>query len=586
MKKPATVTLNHNPVLARALPAWRPRLVLMALLGGSLLLAGRALYLQGVKDDFLKAEGRSRYARTLEIPATRGRILDRNGDVLAVSTPVQSIWAIPADARLSPGQTRELASLLETDVQEINQRLDSNKGFVYLKRQISPGVAEKIATLNLPGIHQQTEYRRYYPGAAVTAHVVGFTGADDKGQEGIELAFQNSLAGKPGSHQVIKDRRGRVVEDVASLVPPENGGDVRLSLDSKIQYLAYSALNKAVQTYKAKAGGVVVLDARTGEVLALVNNPSYNPNNRESLSGAQLRNRALTDTYEPGSVMKPFIAALGLDRGKVRPATLIDTAPGRLTIGTATISDSHRHGVLSVTEVIQKSSNIGIAKIAFNFTPAEMWTYYDRLGFGHAPRLGFPGEAAGHMRPAKSWRPIEQATMSYGHGISVSLMQMATAYLALARNGDIAPISLTRLDEAPATGKVMFSAEVAKQVREMLELVTLPGGTATEAQVPGYRVGGKTGTAMKIEGGHYVKKYVASFVGIAPISNPRVIVAVMVDEPSGLKYYGGQVAAPVFSQIAGETLRALGVPPDAPLVPMQMARQQARQSRDDVRENM
>lgn len=553
----------RSPVLSEALPLWRSRFVLLCVIAGFLLLIGWAFYLQVLNSNFLQEKGASRYSRVIELSATRGRIMDRHGDALAVSTPVKSVWAIPEDARLQPAQARTLASLLEMDVRELNHKLASERDFVFIKRQIAPDVADKVTALNLPGINEQREYRRYYPAADATAHLLGFTGAEDKGQEGVELAFQDKLTGKPGSRRVIKDRRGQIVEDVESIKMPQEGKDITLAIDSKIQYLAYTNLRQAMLEHKAKAGGVVVLDAKTGEILALVNFPTYNPNNRERLAGAQLRNRALTDTFEPGSTMKPFTAAMALESGKYRPETVIQTAPGRLSIGSATIHDAHVHGLLTLNQVIQKSSNVGSVKIALTFTPQEMWGMFDSLGFGTPLRLGFPGEVSGRLRPAKSWRPIEQATMAYGHGISVTLMQLAHAYLAFARDGDLLPLSLLRVDTPLAAGKPVFSAQTAREVRAMLELVVLPGGTAIKAQVPGYRVGGKTGTAHKLEGRSYANKYVASFVGLAPISDPRLIVAVMVDEPTNGIYYGGDVAAPVFSRVMAGSLRTLGVAPDA-----------------------
>ena len=548
----------HSPLLSQALPVWRARLLLLALLAGFVALALYSLYLQSFNSGFLQEKGASRYSRVIELSATRGRITDRHGEALAVSTPVKSIWAIPEDAKLQPAQARELAGMLEMDVSELSQKLATGKEFVYVKRQIAPDVAEKIAALNLPGIHDQREYRRYYPSADVTAHMLGFTGAEDIGQEGIELAFQNALAGKSGERRVIKDRRGQIVEDVGSTKVPQDGKDVTLALDSKIQYLAYANLHQAITDNKAKAGGIVVLDAKTGEVLALVNAPTYNPNNRVGLAGAQLRNRALTDIFEPGSTMKPFVAAMALESGKFSPETTIQTAPGYLKIGKATIHDSHMHGILTVSQVIQKSSNVGAAKMALTFPSQVMWSMFDSLGFGTPLRLGFPGEVSGRLRPAKTWRPIEQATMAYGHGISVTLMQLAHAYLAFARDGDLVPLSLTRMDAPPLAGKQVFSAQTAREVRAMLELVVLPGGTAPKAQVAGYRVAGKTGTAHKLNGHAYINKYVASFVGFAPASDPRLIVAVMIDEPSTGVYYGGDVAAPVFSRVMAGRLRTLG----------------------------
>ncbi len=566
-KGPRGHKFAESPVLKLRLPAWRSRMMALAILSCFGLLIGRAFYLQVLNNDFLQEKGESRYRRDLEIPASRGRIADRNGDILAVSTPMKSVWAIPADARLNPQQTQQLAALLEMDVKELARRLASDKPFVFLQRQLPPDVGDRVAALKLPGIGLDKEYRRYYPSGEMTAHMVGFTGVDDKGLEGVELAFQNQLLGHPGSRSVIKDRRGQIVEDVGSLKPPQDGKDIRLSLDSKIQYLAYSQLKQAIVDFKAKAGGVVVIDTKTGEILALANWPTYNPNNRERLNGAQLRNRVLTDTYEPGSVMKPFSVALALETGKVRFDTIVNCAPGRLTIGSATISDAHPHGALTVAQVIQKSSNVGTAKIAAMLTPQQMWNMFDAVGFGQVSRLGFPGEVSGRLRPWKSWRPIEQATMSYGHGISVSLMQLARAYTVFAREGDMIPLTLTKSDNAPITPAQVFSPQTAREMRAMLEMATQVGGTSPKAQVPGYRVAGKTGTAYKLEGGQYARKYVASFVGFAPASDPRLVVAVMIDEPSGGQHYGADVAGPVFAAIMGGSLRTLGVAPDLPAVP-------------------
>lgn len=567
-----SIKFSRSPLLSERLPLWRQRVVLAVLLGAFAALVARSLYLQGFDKEFLGDKGRARFERVIDISATRGRITDRNGDVLAVSTPVRSIWAIPEDAQLAPGQSRGLAALLDMDVRDLNRKLASQREFVYVKRQLSPEVADRVTALNLPGIHQKNEYRRYYPAGEVTAHVLGFTGVEDSGQEGIELAFNDQLTGKAGSRRVIKDRRGNVVEDVESIHPPLEGKDMILAIDSKIQYLAYSHLKQALEENRAKAGGVVVLDARSGEILALANLPTYNPNNRVKLVGAQLRNRALTDSFEPGSTMKPFTAALALEAGKVRFDTPIQTAPGKMTIGTATISDAHAHGMLTVAQVIQKSSNVGAAKLALSMKPQEMWTMFDSLGFGAPVKLGFPGEAGGRLRPFKGWKPIEQATMAYGHGISVTLIQLAHAYQVFARDGDLMPISLLRLDTPPQAGRQVFSAQTAREVRAMLEMAVLPGGTAPKAQIAGYRVAGKTGTAYKVEGGAYANKYVASFVGFAPVSEPRLIIAVMIDEPSNGKHFGGDVAAPVFAQVMAGSMRTLGVAPDAPLKPLLLGR--------------
>ncbi|HSG24431.1 MAG TPA: penicillin-binding protein 2 [Azonexus sp.] len=557
---------TESPVLQLALQGWRSRTVGLLLMLAFLALVGRGFYLQVINNDFLQEKGDSRYRRDIEVSASRGKITDRNGDMLAVSTPMKSVWAIPGDARTMPvEQRRQLATLLDMSPRELDGKIAPDKTFVYVKRQVPPETADRIAALKLPGVHQEKEYRRFYPTGDMTAHIVGFTGVDDKGLEGVELAFQNSLLGHSGSRSVIKDRRGQIVEDVGALKPPLDGKDVRLALDSKIQYLAYSQLKAAIETNNAKAGGAIVIDARTGEILALANWPTYNPNNRQHLSGAQLRNRAITDTFEPGSVMKPFTAALALERGKVRFDTVINCAPGRMTIGSATISDAHPHGALTVAQVIQKSSNVGTVKMALGFLPKEMWEMFDSVGFGQAPNLGFPGEVNGRLRPWKNWRPIEQATMSYGHGISISLVQLARAYTVFARDGELVPLSLVRLDETPVRGVRVFSPQTTREVRAMLEMAVQPEGTAPKARVPGYRVGGKTGTAYKVEGGVYAKKYVASFVGVAPISDPRLVVAVMIDEPTGGAHYGGDVAGPAFSQIMGGALRTMGIPPDAPI---------------------
>ncbi|HEX5802346.1 MAG TPA: penicillin-binding protein 2 [Azospira sp.] len=558
-----THRFTESPLLQLALPAWRSRLLGLLLLAAFATLLGRAFYLQVLNNDFLQEKGESRYRRDIEISASRGKVSDRNGDVLAISTPMKSIWAIPSDAKLSAEQSRLLAKALDTEPKELARKLASDKGFVYLQRQVAPEIAERIAAMKLPGIYQNKEYRRYYPTGEMTAHIVGFTGVDDKGLEGVELAFEKSLIGHPGSRSVIRDRRGQIVEDVGSIRPPQDGKEIRLALDSKLQYLAYSHLKQAVAEHKAKAGGAVVIDAKSGEILALANWPTYNPNNRQHLAGAQLRNRAVTDTFEPGSTLKPFTAALALETNRVRFDSVIDTAPGRLTIGKATISDAHPHGALTVAQIIQKSSNVGVAKIAANFSAQEMWEMFDAVGFGQAPRLGFPGEVPGRLRAWKTWRPIEQATMSYGHGISVSLMQLARAYTVFARDGELLPLSLTRIEDGPVTGVPVFSPQTARELRAMLEMAAGPGGTAPKAQVPGYRVAGKTGTAHKLEGGVYANKYVSSFVGFAPVSEPRLIVAVMIDEPSAGRHYGGDVAAPVFSSITGAALRTLGIPPDA-----------------------
>jgi cell division protein FtsI (penicillin-binding protein 3) len=574
VKRARPVIFNHNPLLQLDLPPWRARAVLLALFAGMLALAGRSLYLQVIHNEFLQKEGADRYVRVISVPAIRGQITDRHGEMLAVSAEVYTVLAAPGEARqLEPGQLRQLAQLLGLSVSEISNRISSALGrdSITLKRQLPPEAAGRIAALQFPGIRQQKEYRRFYPGGDVNSHLLGVTNIDDRGQEGIELAYDKLLAGQAGSRRVIKDLRGRVVyDDTLAFRPPRDGQDIVLAMDTRIQYLAYTALHEAVQRNQARAGAVVVVDVRTGEVLALVNAPTFNPNNRANLVGAQLPNRVFTDPFEPGSVMKPFTVAMALESGQFKSSTPIDTSPGRMTISGREISDSRPHGILTVAEVIQKSSNIGTAKIALQFPAEDMWKLYSRLGFGARLNLGFPGESRGRLPPAKGLRPVEQATMSYGHGMSVTLIQIARAYLAFARDGELLPLSLTRVDTPPTPVQV-FSPAVAREMRKMLEAVVGPGGTAARAHVAGYRVAGKTGTANKIEGGQYVKKYVSSFVGFAPVSNPRLIVAVMIDDPSASQHLGGAVAAPVFAKVVEGSLRALGVAPDAPVMPLQLS---------------
>jgi cell division protein FtsI (penicillin-binding protein 3) len=547
------------------LPVLRMRILAILLLLWFLALFGRALYLQGLNNEFLRQKGDARTSRVVEISAHRGMITDRHGEPLAISTPVEAVSVSPRDLEITPAQLGKLAALLEIDKKELDKRLQQpQRDFVYLKRQMPPEQAARVMELGIPGIFLQREYRRYYPSGDVVAHLLGFTGVDDNGQEGLELSHQDWLAGKPGSRRVIKDRLGHIIEDVESIRAPQEGRDLALSIDRKIQYLAYRELKEAITTHKARGGAIVALDAQSGEVLALANLPSFNPNNRVKLNRSATRNRALTDIFEPGSTMKPITIAAALEAGIVKPETQFQTAPGQLTIGAATIRDAHAHGVLSVEQIIQKSSNIGSAKIALSMPAEKLWDMFNRAGFGSLPKSGFPGEASGKLRPWKTWQPIEQATMSYGHGISASLLQMARAYMMFAGSGEIRPVSLTRL-EAPQPGTPVISPANAQAVKSMLELAVQPGGTAPRAQIVGYRVAGKTGTAHKQEGGRYLDdRYVASFVGFAPASNPRLIVAVMIDEPSNGQYYGGAVAAPVFSQVMAGALRLLSVPPDAP----------------------
>ncbi len=561
---PRGARARHGDAPPPALPRLRAPLVFGALALLFAALVARSGYLQWIDNDFLQTQGTARHSRELEVPAHRGRIVDRGGEALALSTPVKSLWAFPDKLEATPEQIAALAKVLETSPRALRARLDANEDFAFLARQIAPETSERAMALGIRGLHDQNEYRRYYPGGEVTAHVIGFTGDRDAGQEGIELAQQSWLSGVPGSRRVIINRRNEAVEDVAAIRAPQAGRDLALALDTRLQYLAFRELKAAVEQHRAKAGGLVIVDVATGEILALANWPTYNPNRRDKVARESMRNRALTDVFEPGSTLKPFTIAAALDAGRIRPDTVIQTSGGAMTIGSATIHDAHPEGALTVEQVIQKSSNVGAAKIALGLPSETMWTMFTEAGFGTPPKTGFPGEVGGRLRPAKSWKPIEQATMAYGHGISVNLVQLARAYTMFATDGEVKPVTLFRTDGRVA-GRPAIKPETARAVRRMLELATQPGGTAPKAQVIGYRVAGKTGTAHKLEGRGYTNKYVSSFVGFAPVSQPRIVVAVMIDEPSAGQHYGGAVAAPVFSTVTGAALRMLGVPTDAPV---------------------
>jgi cell division protein FtsI (penicillin-binding protein 3) len=606
-----------SPLLASRTPTWRVKFMVGAIGLAFLVLLGRAAWIQIVHNDFYLQQGANRYERSIELPANRGRILDRHGELLASSVPALSLWAIPKDFEASPEQARQLAKLINMSPQELRKRLGDNPNFVWLRRQLDDNAVRQIMALGLKGIHQIKESRRQYPEGEAAAHIVGFTNIEDKGAEGIELAYDKDLTGRNGQRHVIKDRLGHVVEDLGDLVPAADGREIHLSIDAKIQAGAYQRIRDAVAMHKAKAGSVVVLDAQSGEVLALANVPSYTPGDRRNLTGAQLRNRALTDTFEPGSTMKPLIVGWALESGRVKPDSIVQTYPGKLQIDGSTISDSHPHGDLTVEQVIQKSSNVGTVKLALQMQPREMWELFTAVGLGQKPQLGFPGVVTGRLRPYKSWRRIEQATMSYGYGLSASLFQLAHAYTVFARDGELIPITMLRRDApheapddearrlplafkgavgdarakpvstatgedgelAPIHGTRVFSPETARAVRKMLAMVCSPDGTAPQAQTVGYSVGGKTGTAHKQEGKGYAgNKYRSWFVGIAPISKPRIVVAVMVDEPGDGVYFGGAVAGPVFSQVVQHTLNRLGVLPDLDVQPHFVAQQGVEES--------
>lgn len=564
-----SINYASSPLLTSKTPVWRSKFIVAVIAIGFVGLIGRAAYIQVINNNFFKRQGEVRFVRTLDLPANRGKILDRNGLILASSVLSPSVWAIPEDVEIDDANLGKLAKLLDMPKTELSQKLnDDDKSFVWLKRQIDEATAKNIEALGLKGVYLRNEYKRKYPEGDAAASVMGFANVDGKGLGGVELAFNHELAGQMGSRRVIKNRLGQVVENIGEQRPPTAGRDQQLSIDSRIQFFAYQKLRDAVIENKANSGSAVVLDVVTGEILAIANYPvGNNASKKEGMNGAQLRNRALSDTFEPGSTMKPFIAALALERGFVKPETVIQTAPGRITIGGATITDAHPHGELTVNQVIQKSSNVGIVKLAMQTQPKDMWSMFDQVGFGQKPQLTFPGVVSGKLRAYKSWRPIEQATMSYGYGMSCSLFQLAHAYSVFARDGEIIPLTLTKTNER-VNGVQVFKPENAIAVRHMLNMVTGAGGTAPKAQTIGYSVGGKTGTAHIQEGKGYAnKKYRGFFVGMAPIENPRIVVAVMIEEPKNGKYFGGDVAAPVFSETVQQTLRILGVQPDINVKP-------------------
>ena len=563
-----SVKYTSSPLLASKTPIWRSQFIVAVIALGFLGLVVRAAFVQVLDNSFFKHQGEVRFVRTLDLPASRGKILDRNGLILASSIPVPSIWASPEEIDRDPAKLKELATLLGITPNELDKKLeDEDKNFVWLKRQVDEPIAQQIGDLKIKGVFSRMEYKRVYPEGDAAAHIVGFTNFENIGQEGMELAYNSQLGGRSGTRQVIKNRLGQVVEDIGEMVPPMDGRDLQLSIDSKVQFFAYEKLKDAVTLHKAQAGSVVVLDVQNGEVLALANYPSFSPEKRDKLNGELLRNRALTDTFEPGSTMKPFVIGLALEKGIVKPETLVQTGNGHLSMSGVVISDSHAHGTINVREVIQKSSNIGAVKIALQLQPKDMWEIYTQVGFGQKPQIPFPGAVSGKLRTYKTWRPIEQATMSYGYGLSTSLFQLAQAYTLFAGDGEVIPMSLIKRTEKPVGAKVL-SASNASELRSMLHMVTGPGGTAPLAQTMGYSVGGKTGTAHKQEGkGYSAKKYRGFFVGLAPIEQPRIIVAVMIDEPTDGLYFGGDNAAPVFSQTVQQTLRLLGVQPDMAVKP-------------------
>lgn len=527
-------------------------------------LATRALYLQVIDRDFLRRQGDARMLREEPIAAHRGILKDRNGLPLAVSTPVVSIWVNPREALSERLDMRALAAALDLEPVAMAKRITDNskREFLYVKRHLSPEAAEAVLANELPGVYGMTEYRRFYPEGEVASHIIGFTNMDDAGQEGLELALDQKLRGVPGLKRVLRDQKGRKVKDVALIRPARPGQDVYLSFDARTQYLAYRELATAIEQNGAKAGTAVALDVDTGEVLAMVNQPSFNPNNRTRLKPEELRNRAVTDMFEPGSTMKPFTVSVAMESGKYSPRSLFNTNPGTFRVYDKLIRDHQNYGVIDLGTIITKSSNVGAAQIAMSLPPETLPTFFSRFGFGRNTGSGFPGESAGRLQPPQRWRPVEIATMSYGYGLTVTALQLAHGYATLASGGISHPVSFTKV-EGPVKGERVIDKAITDKLIPMMESVVTQDGTALKASVPGYRIAGKTGTAHKASGGSYASdEYMSSFVGMAPASRPKVVLAVVIDSPSNGQYYGGLVAAPVFSRIMAETLRLMNVEPD------------------------
>jgi len=540
-------------------------LMMFSLLAG---LVGRALYLQVVEQDFLASQGVQRQIRTIETPAYRGSILDRFGTPLAISTPVDSVWVNPGEILENLEALKQVTDKLKLNYRDtvtlLKQR--ANREFVYLKRQLEPGFARAVAS-GIDGVYLQREYHRYYPAGEVVSHLVGFTDIDDQGQEGLELAYQDWLSAQPGQRRVIRNQRGEVIEELAQVTPAESGKDVYTSIDMRLQYIAYRSLARAIQYHAAKAGSAVLLDARSGEILAMVNQPSYNPNQPRSMATGQMRNRALTDVFEPGSTIKPFTLAAALDRGSLHAGSSIDTSPGHLMVSGHPVKDVRNYGVLKLADILRKSSNVGASRVALSMDKRDLWESFQDYGFGEASGVAFPGESSGYFPHHSQWQPLDHATMGFGYGMSVSITQLARAYAVIANQGRLLDVSLLRKETETRSGnqisRHVMKPDSARNVINMMQQVVGPKGTAQQAAVAGYQVAGKTGTAKKsIAGGYQKDDYVAVFAGIAPASNPRLVMAVMIDEPTQNGYYGGVVAAPVFSEVIGNALRILDIPPD------------------------
>lgn len=545
-------------------------MVATVFLAAALAMSVRAVELQLVRNDFLQGEGQARHLRVVEMPAHRGMITDRNGEPLAISTPVASVWVNPHDLKESVERLPELAKLLEHPVNDILHAITAraDREFVYIERHITPELAEAVAALEIPGVHLQREYKRFYPAAEVTSHLLGFTNIDDRGQEGLELAYDDWLRGESGKKRVLRDRLGRTIENIEQIAAAQPGKTLSTSIDLRLQYLAYRELKAAVQESGAKSGSIVLLDPETGEVLAMANQPSFNPNNRSELKGSLYRNRAVTDLFEPGSSFKPFPIAAALESGAFTPRTPVNTSPGYLKVGGYAVQDSRNYGMIDVTTVLKKSVNTGASKIALSLERDQMWSVLARFGFGSVTGSGFPGESGGMLPHWQRWRDVTQATMAYGYGLAVTPLQLAEAYSIIANDGKRVPLSFVAIDELPGSERVV-TAQTARQMRRMLETVVSPEGTGTYAAIDGYRVAGKTGTARKAEEGGYANdRHVAVFAGMAPAVDPRIVAVVVLNEPDESAYHGGEVAAPVFARVVAGAMRMLNIPPDEePAVP-------------------
>ncbi len=556
MSKPRTQSMSF---------AFRAWVAFSVIALGAAGLMVRAVDLQLVDHGFLTDQGDARFSRVVASPAHRGKILDRNGEPLAISTPVDSVWANPKELATVSDEWPKLAKALKRNRAEFTRRISASqdRDFLYLARHLRPTDAQAIRKLNIPGVGLMREYRRYYPSGEVAGHMLGFNSIDDEGQEGAELAFDHWLAGEDGSKRVIQDRLGRKVQDVESIKTARPGRDLMLSLDMRIQYLAYRELKAAIQENRARSGSMVVLDVTTGEILAMVNQPTFNPNDRGQINAAAYRNRAATDLIEPGSSIKPFIVAAALQSGRYDAASVVDTSPGFIRVGAKLIEDEHPQGSMNLAQVLAKSSNVGMTKIALSLEPQQLHSTLSALGFGRVTASGFPGESAGVFSHFSNWRPIGIASMSYGYGLSVTPLQLAQAYAMIGANGIARPVSLLKIEQE-VPGEQVLSERNARTLVSLLESVVTPDGTGLKAAIPGYRVAGKTGTAWKASaGGYSTDRYVGVFGGVVPASRPRLAAVVVIDDPSAGKYYGGEVASPVFSAVLSGALRLMGVETDA-----------------------